>query len=85
MNISAYRLAKDINVPASRILERLHGKRNITADTSLRLARYFSLSEKDYLIKYDKDVCPYLLPRIDKILNVIDQLLMPDNDTVYLF
>ena len=42
-------------------------------------------SLKDYLTKYDKDVCPYLLPRIDKMLNDIDQLLMTDNDTVYLF
>ncbi len=41
MNISQYRLAKDIHVPARRINEIVHGKRAITADTALRLARYF--------------------------------------------
>ena len=57
MNISAYRLAKDINVPASRILEILHGKRKISADTSLRLARYFGLSEKCFLdLQNDIDI-----------------------------
>lgn len=45
MNISAYRLAKDIAVPLSRISAILHGKRGITADTGLRLDRYFGLSE----------------------------------------
>ena len=44
MNISQYRLAKDINVPPRRINEIVHGKRSITADTALRLGRYFSMS-----------------------------------------
>ena len=42
LGISQYRLAKDINVPARRINEIVHGKRSITADTALRLSRYFS-------------------------------------------
>jgi addiction module HigA family antidote len=49
MGISQYRLAKDINVPARRINEIIHGKRSITVDTALRLSRYFSLSERFWL------------------------------------
>ena len=41
MDISAYRLAKDINVPLTRITAILSGERAITADTALRLSRYF--------------------------------------------
>ena len=45
MGLSAYRLAKDIGVPLTRITAILAGKRAITADTGLRLDRYFGLSE----------------------------------------
>ena len=45
MGITAYRLAKDIGVPLTRISAILAGKRVITADTGLRLDRYFGLSE----------------------------------------
>ena len=44
MKISQYRLAKEIHVPARRINEIVHGKRAITADTALRLSRYFGNS-----------------------------------------
>lgn len=44
MNISQYKLAHDINVPPRRINEIVHGKRSITADTALRLGRYFNMS-----------------------------------------
>jgi addiction module HigA family antidote len=44
MGLSAYRLAKDIGVPLNRICAILEGKRAITADTALRLERYFGLS-----------------------------------------
>ena len=44
MDISQYRLAKHIHVPARRINEIVHGKRGISADTALRLARYFGTS-----------------------------------------
>jgi addiction module HigA family antidote len=44
MGISQYRIAKDISVPARRINEIVHGKRSISADTALRLSRYFKLS-----------------------------------------
>lgn len=46
MEISQYRLAKDINVPARRINEIVQGERSITPDTALRLSRYFGLSER---------------------------------------
>jgi addiction module HigA family antidote len=49
MELSQYRLAKDISVPARRINEIVHGKRGITADTSLRLARYFDTSERFWM------------------------------------
>lgn len=47
--ISAYRLARDIKVPVSRIQDILHDRRKITADTSLRLGRYFGVSGKYFL------------------------------------
>jgi len=49
MNISQYQLAKDIGVPARRINEIVLGKRSISADTALRLSRYFRLSERFWL------------------------------------
>ncbi len=49
MEISQYRLAKDISVPPRRINEIVHGKRGVTADTALRLSRYFGTSEKFWL------------------------------------
>jgi len=48
-NISAYRLAKDIDVPVSRIQDILKGKRKITVDTSLRLAKYFGVSDSFFI------------------------------------
>ena len=57
LDITAYNLAKDIGVPTSRVLEILHGKRKVTADTSLRLAKYFGLSDKYFLdIQNDIDI-----------------------------
>ena len=49
MQISAYKLAQEIHVPVSRIQEILHDKRKITADTSLRLGKYFGVSERYFL------------------------------------
>src|SRR5690606_41213526 len=59
MGISQYRLAKDISVPPRRINEIVHGKRSVTADTALRLARYFGTSDRFWLnlqTSYDLDV-----------------------------
>lgn len=49
MDISAYKLAQEIHVPVSRIQDILHGRRKITADTSLRLAKFFGVSDKYFL------------------------------------
>jgi len=49
LEITQYRLAKDISVPPRRINEIVHGTRSITADTALRLARYFGTSERFWL------------------------------------
>ena len=57
--ISQYKVAKDITVPARRINEIVHGKRAVTADTALRLSRYFNLSERFWLnlqARYDLEV-----------------------------
>ena len=49
MGISQYRLAKDISVPQRRISEITQGKRSITADTALRLGRYFGIEAQLWL------------------------------------
>lgn len=59
MRISQYRLAKDISVPPRRINEIVHGKRSITADTALRLGRFFNMSPQFWLnlqTRYDLEV-----------------------------
>lgn len=59
MGITQYRLAKDVSVPARRINEIVHGLRAISADTALRLARYFRTSERFWLnlqTRYDVEV-----------------------------
>lgn len=54
-NISAYKLAKEINVPISRIQDIIHNRRKVTVDTSLRLARFFGVSDK-YLLDMQNDI-----------------------------
>ena len=49
LGLSQYRLAQDISVPPRRINEIVHGKRAVSADTALRLARYFGTSERFWL------------------------------------
>ena len=49
LSISAYRLSKDIGIPQTRISEIIKGNRRITADTALRLSRYFGNSAKFWL------------------------------------
>ncbi len=58
MGISQYRLAKEIGVPAQRIGEIVAGRRAITADTDLRLCRFFGLSDGWWLrgqVRYDME------------------------------
>jgi addiction module HigA family antidote len=64
MGISQYRLAKDISVPPRRINEIVHGKRSVTADTALRLGRFFGMSAQFWLnlqTRYDLEVTEDLL------------------------
>ena len=49
MGLSQYRLAKEIHVPARRINEIVHGTRGVSADTALRLARFFGTSERFWM------------------------------------
>ncbi len=59
MGISQYRLAKEISVSARRINEIVHGTRAVTADTALRLGRYFDMSPQFWLnlqAHYDLEV-----------------------------
>ncbi|OPY61017.1 MAG: putative HTH-type transcriptional regulator YbaQ [Syntrophorhabdaceae bacterium PtaU1.Bin034] len=70
MNLSQNRLALSISVPARRINEIVLGKRSITADTALRLARYFGTSAEFWLglqAQYDLDITAEVLgDRLDK-------------------
>ena len=54
-HLSAYRLAKEIDVPVSRIQDLLHDRRKITAETSIKLGKYFGLSEK-YFLNLQNDI-----------------------------
>ena len=49
LGVSSYKLAKEINVPVSRMQEILKDRRKITPDTSMRLAKYFGVTEKYFL------------------------------------
>ncbi|WP_283588499.1 HigA family addiction module antitoxin [Limosilactobacillus viscerum] len=55
LNISAYFLAKHINVPTSRIQDLLHDRRQVTIDTSIRLGRFFGVSDL-YFVKLQNDI-----------------------------
>ncbi len=70
MGLSQNRMAMDIHVPARRINEIVQGKRRITADTALRLSRFFSNSPQFWLglqMDYDLDVAEdSLKDRLDR-------------------
>jgi len=77
LGVSQYRLAHDISVPARRINEIVHGKRAVSADTALRLARYFGTSERFWLnlqarfdLEQQRDV---LGARLAKEVRVLDR------------
>ena len=74
MSLSQNRLASYIRVPARRINEIVHGKRRITADKALRLAKYFNMSPQFWLglqMDYDLDVAEdELADRLDKEVQV---------------
>jgi addiction module HigA family antidote len=65
--LSQYRLAKQIDVPAQRISEIIAGKRSITADTDLRICRFFGLSNGYWLraqVAYDTEVAEEILAEV---------------------
>ena len=73
MRISAYKLAKDTNMPATRISEILKGKRRITADTALRLSAYFGNSADFWLGIQDEYDLRKERKKIEKELSKISQ------------
>ena len=76
MGLSQYRLAKDISVPPRRINEIVHGKRSISADTALRLGRFFGISPQFWLnlqTRFDLEVTKDLLAeRLEKEVQVLN-------------
>lgn len=71
LNISAYRLAQEIHVPVSRIQDILHDRRKISADTSLRLAKYFGVSDKYFLdMQNDIDIRNLKISMADDISKI---------------
>ncbi len=78
MGISQYRLAKDINVPAMRISKICNGKSGISADTALRLARYFSTSVEFWTgiqTHYDTETVKMNLgDRLEKEVKVLERV-----------
>lgn len=80
MGLSQYRLAKEIRVPAQRISEIISGKRSITADTDLRLCKFFGLSNGYWLmaqVAHDTEVAEhqmgYFLSKIRPYTEVLAQ------------
>jgi antitoxin HigA-1 len=76
MGVSQHRLAKDIRVPPRRINEIVHGKRSITADTVLRLGRFFGMSPQFWLnlqARYDLEVAEdALADRLDNEVHALN-------------
>ena len=71
LNISAYKLANDILVPVSRIQDILHGRRKISVDTSIRLGRYFGVSERYFLnLQNDIDIRNALHENTDQFAQI---------------
>ena len=77
MNITQNQLAKDINVPANRISQVIHGKREITSDTALRLGKYFGIEPEFWInlqVRFNmKTARSKLGKKIEKEVNVYFQ------------
>ena len=75
--LSQYRVAQDLSVPARRINEIVHGKRAISADTALRLARYFGTTDRFWLnlqARFDLEVQRDVLgARLAREVRVLDR------------
>ena len=77
LNMSQNKLANDLGVPPRRINEIIHGKRGITADTALRLARYFNMTpqfwmglQMDFELDVEQD---RIAERIEKEVKILKQ------------
>jgi addiction module HigA family antidote len=71
LNLSAYKLAQSIHVPTSRIQDILHDRRKITADTSLRLAKFFGVSDRYFLdMQNDIDIRNLKISMADEISQI---------------
>ena len=71
LNISAYKLSKDIEIPQTRISEIIRGNRRITADTALRLSRYFGNSAKFWLgLQDDFDIEEEMAVKASKLKSI---------------
>jgi addiction module HigA family antidote len=71
LGVSQYQLAKAVDVPARRINEIVHGQRRISADTALRLSRYFGTSERFWMnlqARYDLEI------EKDRLGSVLDEI-----------
>jgi addiction module HigA family antidote len=83
LGITRYRLAKDIRVPQPRISEIIRGERSITADTALRLSRYFGTSERFWLnlqARYDLERQKDLLGKnLERDVPVLSELVIKDS------
>jgi antitoxin HigA-1 len=77
MEITPYRLSKDIGVPQTRISEILAEKRSITADTALRLARYFSNSPQFWLNLQTQHDLRQAIAQNQATYAAIDRIPMP--------
>ncbi len=78
LGLSQYRVAKDIGVPPLRINQIVHGKRSITADTAMRVARYFGTSAAVWLrlqARYDLEIAEArIAKRIKREVKVLKQV-----------
>lgn len=72
MNISQYKLAKELHVSPIRISEIIHGKRSITADTAIRLGRYFRMEARFWInLQASYDLETAMLEHRDKIYHQV--------------
>lgn len=71
LSITAYRLAKDIEIPQTRVSEIIKGNRRITADTALRLSKYFGNSAKFWLgLQDDFDIEEEILSKGNSLKSI---------------
>ena len=71
LNLTAYKLAHSIHVPTSRIQDILHNRRKITADTSIRLGRFFGVSDRYFLDMQNDIEIRELIEKLDGDITTI--------------